>query len=174
MHIMTLSNVTLLGAATFTGLMAGLFYSYSCSVAPALSKLPDEQYISAMQSINREIQNPVFFISFFGAIVLPPVTTYLSYSHQATAGFWLLLTATSLYLAGSFGVTALGNIPLNNALESFNLSAASKEAISIQRLSFESRWNALNIIRTVSSILSFILILIACLQYYSTNSSAVN
>jgi uncharacterized membrane protein len=170
---MTLSNITVLGAAIFTGLMAGLFYSYSCSVTIGLGKLPDEQYIAAMQSINRSIQNPVFFISFFGALILPPIATYLNYSQKASASFWLLLTATILYLAGSFGVTALGNIPLNNALESFNLSAASKEAISIQRLNFETAWNTLNIIRTISAILSFILILFACLNYFGEKISSV-
>jgi uncharacterized membrane protein len=169
-YIMTLSNITLMGSAIFTGLMAGLFYSYSCSVVPGLHKLPDEQYIAAMQSINRSIQNPVFFISFFGALILPPVATYLNYSGNPSASYWFLLAATILYLGGSFGVTAFGNIPLNNALESFNLSAASKEAISLQRLSFEPRWNALNIIRTVSAILSFILILVACFTFSFSRS----
>ena len=171
---MTLSNITLLGAATFVGLMAGLFYSYSCSVTIGLSKLPDDQYIAAMQSINRSIQNPVFFISFFGALILPPIATYLNYSQKSSTVFWLLLTATIIYLAGSFGVTAFGNIPLNNALESFNLSAASKEAISIQRVNFEPGWNTLNTIRTISAIISFILILLACLNFLGEKLSSVS
>jgi uncharacterized membrane protein len=169
---MTLQNITLLGATTFVGLMAGLFYSYSCSVTIGLSKLPDEQYIAAMQSINRSIQNPVFFISFFGALILPPLTTYLNYPYISSNCFWLLLSAAILYLGGSFLVTVIGNIPLNNTLESFNLSGASKEAISLQRLSFEPKWNALNIVRTISSITSFILILIACIIFYGDRSVA--
>jgi uncharacterized membrane protein len=168
---MTFPNITLLGAATFVGLMAGLFYSYSCSVTVGLNKLPDEQYIAAMQSINRSIQNPLFFLSFFGALLLPPLATYLNYSYRSATGFRLLLAATILYLGGSFLVTAIGNIPLNNTLESFNLSGASKEAINLQRVNFEPRWNVLNTIRTIASILSFILILIACLFYYSDQSA---
>jgi uncharacterized membrane protein len=151
--------------------MAGLFYSYSCSVTIGLGKLPDEQYIVAMQSINRSIQNPVFFISFFGALILPPLTTYLNYPYVSSKCFWLLLSATVLYLGGSFFVTVFGNIPLNNTLDSFNLSGASKEAISLARLNFEPKWNALNIIRTICSVLSFVLILFACLVYYGDRSA---
>jgi uncharacterized membrane protein len=50
--------------ATVTALIAGLFYAYTCSVNIGLGKLPDEGYIAAMQSINREILNLLFFVSF--------------------------------------------------------------------------------------------------------------
>jgi len=161
---MTVSNAILMLTATCVALMTGLFYSYSCSVVPGLKFLRDAEYISAMQSINKAIQNPVFFISFFGAPLLLPVTTYMNYSHPQSTRFWLLLSATILYLAGVFCVTVFGNIPLNNALEKFNLLNSSKKIINSQRISFEQKWNNLNIARTISSILSLILVIIACIN----------
>jgi uncharacterized membrane protein len=166
---MTISNFTLIVTTTFTGLMAGLFFSYSFSVVAGLGKLPDIQYLMAMQSINREIQNPVFFICFFGALISLPVCTYFQYSVASSLVFRLVLLAAIIYLVGSFAVTAIGNIPLNNALDKFDVATAAKEAISAQRTAFESRWNNLNTLRTVASILSFILLVTACL-YHSGNA----
>jgi uncharacterized membrane protein len=143
--------------------MAGLFYSYSCSVVLGLALLPDAEYIAAMQSINRAIQNPVFFICFIGTLLLLPASAYLNYSQSAPVPFWLLLTAAILYVTGVIGVTAFGNVPLNNALDKFNLLTASKENISLQRTIFETRWNNLNTIRTISSILSLVLVIITCI-----------
>ncbi len=56
-----------------TGLSAGLLYSYACSVLPGLGQTSDRTFIDAMQQINKAIQNPVFFASFFGALALTAV-----------------------------------------------------------------------------------------------------
>jgi uncharacterized membrane protein len=161
---MTVPNIILLITATCTALMAGVFYSYSTSITLGLKMLPDPEYIAAMQSINKAIQNPVFFIAFLGSLLLLPVSSYMNYSHSVSTKFLLILGATIIYLAGVFCVTAFGNIPLNNTLEKFDLLNASNEAITLQRKSFEIRWNNLNTIRTISSIVSLILIIIACIN----------
>lgn len=76
---MTAQNIILGITATLTALIAGLFYAYSCSVNIGLAKLPDSQYIAAMQSINREIQNPAFFLSFIGTLLMLPISTFFQY-----------------------------------------------------------------------------------------------
>ncbi len=168
---MTISNIFLLGATIFAGLMSGLFYSYSCSVMPGLNRLDDFQYVSAMQAINRAIQNPVFFISFFGVLIFLPVAAYLNYAQPVTAVFWYLLAATVIYFIGSFLVSVVGNIPLNNSLDKFDLASTTKESLHAQRKIFETRWTNLNTIRTVSSLLAFILSLLACLKCYENNAA---
>ncbi len=45
----------------FTGLIAGLFYGYECSVIKGSKTLHDGAYLQLFQSINRAIQNPHFF-----------------------------------------------------------------------------------------------------------------
>ena len=155
-------NILLVITATLTALSAGLFYAWSCSVMLGFARLKDREFISVMQKTNRAILNPVFFASFLGAPILLPISTFLSYG--SSPRFALLLAATFIYLAGTFGVTMFGNVPMNNALDRFDLESATDEAITQQRANFERRWNNLNTIRTITSTLAVILIVIACLS----------
>ena len=54
-------------AAVGSGLVAGVFFAFSSFVMPALRRLPDEQGISAMQSINKAAPTPVFMSALFGS-----------------------------------------------------------------------------------------------------------
>ncbi len=156
-----MTTVLLLITAVLTALIAGLFYAYSCSVVLGLGKLSDTEYLKSMQSINREILNPVFFLSFMGTAVLLPVTTFLFRGEQPA--FLFLLLASLAYLIGVFGVTMAGNVPLNNMLDQFDISGATAEAVKQMRDRFESRWNLLNNVRTVFSVISIALVTCACI-----------
>ena len=159
-----MKTLVLAAAATTTALMAGLFFAWSCSVTLGLARLTDEGYISAMQAINRAILNPVFFSCFFGSALLLPLSTYLYYDYTFPVRFGLLLLASLLYLLGVMGVTIFGNVPLNEALDAFNLASASAQDLAAQRTTFEGPWNQLNTIRSVASTLAIILVILACLQ----------
>jgi uncharacterized membrane protein len=159
----TTAEIILLCTALTTALIAGLFYAYSCSVNPGLGQLPAEEFIPAMQSINKAIQNPLFFLSFIGTAILLPVCTYVHYHTPLSLKFYLLLAAAILYLAGVMGVTIFGNIPLNDALDKFNMANADAAEILRQKMTFTKQWNRLHAIRTVISFLSLLLVLIACI-----------
>ena len=62
-------ELTLAGAVLTTGLMAGVFYAYAVSVNLGLAEQPDATYVATMNGINEKIQNPLFFVSFFGFFV---------------------------------------------------------------------------------------------------------
>ena len=160
----TLQTFIVASAALTTALMAGLFFAYFCSVNPGLHRLSDTAYLTAMQSINRAILNPVFFIVFLGAPILLPISTWIYYNQPVSFRFLLLLCSTVLYLVGVLGVTALGNIPLNEALDSFNLQTATLEEIAAQRAKFEVPWNAWHTVRTIASILTTVFVIAACLS----------
>ena len=159
---MTVANILLLITAAKTALMAGLFYAWSCSVMPGLARLSNREFVASMQAMNRAIQNPVFFAAFFGAPLLLPVSAFLHYDESPR--FPLLLAAGLIYLTGTFAVTIFGNVPLNNTLDRFKLESAAEEEIVSQRANFERRWTNLNTVRTASSTLSLILVLIALLN----------
>ncbi|WP_027379535.1 chryseobasin maturation helper ChrI [Chryseobacterium daeguense] len=150
----------LIVTATVTALIAGLFYAYSCSVVLGLSKLSDTEYLKSMQSINREILNPVFFISFMGTAVLLPASTIFYRSQNPV--FIFLLLATLAYLIGVFGLTIFGNVPLNDQLDKFDIMNSTPEAIKEMRDRFENSWNFFNNIRTVFSLITIILTICAC------------
>ena len=159
---MDISTKTLiLGAAVLlTGLSAGLFYAWSVSVIPGTKKVPDLAYLETMQSINRAILNPAFFLVFFGSMVLLSISTVYEY-HGHRWSFVLILIATSLYLCGTIGVTGLGNVPLNNQLEALKIEEMSVEKLKGFRTFYEIRWNRLHLIRTLFAVGSFILSIIA-------------
>ena len=162
--MLSFQNFILIITATTTALIAGLFYAWTCSVIPGLARLSDTDFVRAMQSFNIAIQNPLFFLSFMGTAILLPFCTYLDYCQPTTTRFYFLLAATIFYLLGVLAVTIFGNVPLNEELAGFDLDAASSEAIAAQREKFVKPWNRLNMIRTVSSAISIILVIIACLS----------
>ncbi|MET3528966.1 DUF1772 domain-containing protein [Chryseobacterium flavum] len=160
---MKMETLLLIITAVLTALVAGLFYAYSCSVVLGLGKLPDAEYLKAMQHINREILNPVFFMSFMGTAILLPLSVFILRGDQPV--FILLLAAALTYLIGVFGVTIAGNVPLNDMLDKFDVAGSTAEAIKQMRESFENRWNLLNNIRSVFSLISIILVIGACIRY---------
>lgn len=140
------------------GLMSGLFYSWSVSVMRGLKDLPDREFIVAMQSMNRAILNPLFFVAFMGAGILLIVSCVQHFQKPLDLRYLLLLSSTFFYLTGVFGVTVTVNVPLNNRLDVFNLETPDFNEIKKIRTDFETRWNFFNNIRTICSILSFITI----------------
>jgi uncharacterized membrane protein len=160
----TLQIILLASAATTTALMAGLFYAYSCSVNPGLSRLADAPYLAAMQSIKRAILNPLFFIGFMGTALLLPLNTWINYGQPIYIRYWLLLSASLVYLIGVIAVTMLGNVPLNEELDLFNVNTASPAELAVHRSTFELPSNQFNTIRTVFSLLAVLLVIAACLS----------
>ncbi|MEJ5106041.1 chryseobasin maturation helper ChrI [Chryseobacterium sp. MYb328] len=160
---MKMTIVLLIITAVLMALIAGLFYAYSCSVVLGLGKLSDVEYLKSMQSINREILNPVFFLSFMGTTILLPVSTFFLRGEQPV--FIFLLLATLAYLIGVFGVTVVGNVPMNDQLDQFDISGSTVEAIKQMRENFENRWDFLNNVRTVFSIVSITLVVCACIWH---------
>lgn len=163
-----MTKIVFVLSALATALMAGLLYGYTCSVNPGLHQLPDNQYLAAMQSISRAIQNPFFGASFMGALILLPLNVYLHRQERHTSRFRLLAAAAILYAFGVIGVTALGNIPLNNALDALDLSNATPAMLQQQRALFEGPWNGYHWIRTVCSIGVEVLVILAGLQQKGT------
>jgi uncharacterized membrane protein len=155
---LSIKSTTLLVAVLLTGLSAGLFYAWMVSVIPGTRKVVDLTYLETMQSINRAILNPAFYMIFFGSVLLLAISTIQHY--QAGNLFWWLLTASIVYLIGTFGVTVFGNVPLNDALDVLNLSELTNNQIVEFRKDYEQKWNRLHLIRTVFAVLSFLISLL--------------
>ena len=153
---LSIKVITLFAAVILSGLSAGLFYAWQVSVIPGTKQIEDVTYLETMQSINRAILNPAFFIVFFGTLIALVGSSIYEF-HSNKLVFGLIVLASVFYAAGTFGVTALGNVPLNNELEGLKLSDLSSERASAFRTYYESNWNRLHLIRTIFSLLSFLL-----------------
>jgi len=164
-----MANIILIITTVTTGLIAGLLYAYMCSVNIGLGRLPDKEYLSAMQSINKAIQNPLFFVSFLGTVPLLLLSTWVNYNQPLLPRFYYLAVASVIYLVGVLGVTMLGNVPLNEALAHFDLKSATEHDIVNQRVLFEKPWLLLHNIRTIASIVCLVLVVIS-LTYPGENN----
>ena len=112
--------------------------------------------IQTMQSINREILNPYFFLVFFGSLILLSVSS-ISQLNIGKWAFGFMLSASIIYLLGTLGVTMFGNIPLNNKLDVLDLTQMDSEALAAFRSYFEENWNRLQHIRAGLSVTAFLL-----------------
>ena len=111
--------------------------------------------------MNRVILNPAFYLVFFGAVLLIPLSAALNFRSDSNTIFWLLITSAVIYWIGSFFVTVFGNIPLNNLLDKTNLNVISPEDAKNLRSSIETKWNNFNLIRTITSAISFMILIIS-------------
>jgi len=161
---LSLKNTTLFISTILTALSAGLFYAWVISVIPGTKKISDQAYIETMQSINREIINIGFLSIFFGALFFLIVTSVAHFQTKVDMSFYLTLSATLFYLMATVGVTMFGNVPLNNIIESFDLTTFSEIDYKHARLAYEEKWNRLNMIRTVGALISFVLVLWALVR----------
>ncbi len=143
-----LLRVVTLISALGSGLMAGFFFAFSVSVMTALGRLPPAQGIAAMRSINAVVINPVFLIAFFGTAVACVAVAISALSSWHRPGAAYLLAGALLYLAGSFLVTIVFNVPRNDALAAVDPSSAAGAALWA---SYLTAWTAWNHVRTAAA-----------------------
>lgn len=159
----TLETILISVLILLTGLSAGLCFTWTNAITPGIGRLDDQVYLLSFQQMNRTIINPLFFVVFFGPSILGFICLYWFKGSPATL-MWLLASATATYFFGVVLVTIFGNVPLNEMLDKIDLKIASKNELGQLRENFELKWNRLHLIRTITSVISFLLLLLALIQ----------
>jgi uncharacterized membrane protein len=157
---LTLNLSSLLVTTFFTGLTAGLCFTWANAVTPGIGRLDDLGFLHAFQQMNRAIINPIFIVVFMGPMITHIANIFLFKSDNSTV-FWLVLTAAILYLIGLVLMTVLGNVPLNEMIDKVDLLSATPEELASLREQFEVRWNRFHIVRTITTSLSFGLLIVS-------------
>lgn len=153
----------LVAATATTGLVAGLFYAYSCSVLPGLRRTGARASIDAMQRINIAIQNGWFALSFAGSIVLTAAAAALHLGDGRGAVLLPTLAALLCHVL-AIAVTAGLNIPLNNALAAAGRADEIAEPTAVWRR-FDRPWSRWNLVRTLLGVAALVLLCWALVQY---------
>jgi uncharacterized membrane protein len=143
-----LRTAALIAATLTTGMIAGLFYAYSCSVMPGLRRADAAVLVEAMQQINRAILNGWFMLCFLGAALFGAVAVILVAVDGDTAVLVPAALGFTLYVV-QLAVTGRINIPLNNGLD-----AAGSSDPEAARRTFERPWVRWNNVRTVLCVLA--------------------
>ena len=104
-------RIALLLAATITnGWMAGLFYSYSISVMPALRRADAAMFVEVMQRINTAIQNGWFALGFGGALLFSAAASIL-YAFSGPAAVLVPVIIGLVLYAAQLAVTVASGSP---------------------------------------------------------------
>ncbi|TNH26010.1 DUF1772 domain-containing protein [Micromonospora orduensis] len=140
-----LRTASLFAATLTTGLTAGLFAAFAYAVMPGLGRTDDRTLVLAMRRINESILNGWFAVCFGGALAftLLAAALHLGGGHRAVLP-WIVAGLVSYLVV--LGVTAVVNVPLNNAL-----ARAGDADPAAARARFERPWVRGNVVRAVAS-----------------------
>lgn len=148
-------------AVCTTGIIAGTVFAYANSVMPGLRKSDDRTFVLSARHLTSSVANPTFLVISNGALLAQigfvGVAVYLQQFDTVLLGSIALVCYVATLL-----ITFLGNLPLNKAIISAELPNSDSGWKEL-RVHFESRWTSLNLLRTMTCILSVSLLLIALL-----------
>jgi uncharacterized membrane protein len=147
-----------LGAVLGCAMMSGLYFVFSNTIMPALAKLEPSQGILAMQTVNRTILNPLFLLLFVGSAAVCAVLVIFALGKLPASNAILLILGAVIYLAGSPILTAMVNVPLNDALAALTPNATGS---ADGWASYLQNWTTWNHVRTVTSLVAALFLLIA-------------
>lgn len=141
-------SVTLI-TALGCGTIAGVFFAFSSFVMKALARLPPNDGIAAMQSINVLAVNSWFLAAFLGTAALCVLVIVAALVQWSEPFAVFLLLGGLAYLAGCFLVTVVFNVPMNNALAALPAEAPDR----VDRwTTYLANWTTWNHVRTVASL----------------------
>jgi uncharacterized membrane protein len=139
-------------AVVGAGLTVGTLFAFSAFIMSALVRLSDAEGVRAMQQINKTVYTPWFMGPFFGTTLLSVGAIALALMNT-DQGWWLpLFTAGLLFVVGVFGVTAVGNVPLNKKLAGLDPDDAAAAEFWRRYVVVWTRWNHTRVVLGVLSI----------------------
>jgi uncharacterized membrane protein len=145
-----LVSVVALAGMLGSGLIGGVFFAFSNFVMPALVRSPPAEGVAAMQTINVTVLNRGFLGVFLGTAVLSAGAIGLGVMAGGVSG-WACVLGGALYGLGTFAVTGVRNVPLNNALVHVEPQADDAPAAWSD---YARRWTFWNHVRTVAALLA--------------------
>ncbi|MGG6897574.1 DUF1772 domain-containing protein [Rhizobium sp. BR 315] len=146
-----ITNIALIIAALSSGLLAGVYFAFSTFVMQSLARLPVDQGIAAMQSINVTIVRSPFIVVFMLAAALSVFIAAMAIVYWRGGVSVMMLAGAALYIVASFLSTIVFNVPLNDALDKVDGHTAEAAQLWTTYLSDWMQWNH---VRTVASLLA--------------------
>lgn len=157
MKNMSALDLLALAAAIGSALIGGTFFAFSSFVMGALGKLPAPQGIAAMQSINLVVLNPIFLGVFVGTALLGVAIAVAALRGFGAAGAGWLLAGAILYVAGTFLVTLVFNVPRNEALAKMTPDTAEAARLWADYLVTWTTWNTVRAAAAIAALVAFVL-----------------
>jgi uncharacterized membrane protein len=153
MSLKTAQVISLVGATATAGLAAGVFGLYAHTIMRGLGKTDDRTFVGAFQAIDRAIMNPLWMLTFFGALVLSGVAAAL-YLRQDDGGALPWVVAALVLYALVVVITISVHVPLNDDIKAAG-DPAQIDVAAVRDAFHETRWVAWNVVRVLASTAAF-------------------
>jgi uncharacterized membrane protein len=153
MSLKTAQVVSLVGATATTGLAAGVFGLYAHTIMRGLGKTDDRTFVGAFQAIDRAIMNPLWMLTFFGALLLSGLAAVL-YLREDDGGVLPWVVAALVLYALVVVITMAVHVPLNDDIKAAG-DPARIDVATVRAAFHETRWVAWNVVRTLASTAAF-------------------
>lgn len=154
-------------ASFFCSLVAGFLFAFAVVVMPGIRNLGDREFLLAFQEMDGVIQRgqPLFGFVWLGSALALVAGLALGVGQVAGLDRVLLVFACGVYLLGVQLPTFIVNIPMNNALQAFDIDGADEATRRSARERFEPRWNRWNLIRTSLAALTSAILVVFLIRF---------
>jgi uncharacterized membrane protein len=146
--------------ALWSAVIGGVFSAFSEFVMSGLLRTAPAGGIEAMQHINRTVIKTQFVAGIISIAVFSVLFAIYSMTIFEGPALVTLILAPIVYLPSVFLMTMFGNVPMNNRLERLDHKTFEAETYWIE---YGRDWTRLNHIRTLGSILTAGLYIIAAI-----------
>ncbi|XOV86445.1 MAG: DUF1772 domain-containing protein [Pseudomonadota bacterium] len=142
--------------AVSSGLMAGVYATFSAVIMKSLTRLEPDHAIQAMNAINRTIVRTAFMPLFFGSTLVGALMALHGFWSWQGPGALHAVAGGVIYVAGMFVSTIVVNVPLNNALARINPGTGDPTQ---HWDDYRVRWTRWNSARAIASGLTLVICL---------------
>ncbi|MGH4016681.1 MAG: DUF1772 domain-containing protein [Pseudonocardiaceae bacterium] len=146
--------VTLLPATVTMGLTAGVFGDWAHTIMRGLGTTDDRTFVGAVQALDQAIINPLFMLTFMGALAFTGVAAVLYLRDDDHSVLPWVAVAFGLYLA-AFVITMAVHEPLNYVLRAAGDPDRIANLAAVRDAFHETRWVAWHIVRTIATTAAF-------------------
>lgn len=157
----SLMTIAICAALVGSALIGGIFFAFSNFIMKALQRVPAPEGILAMQTINITVLNRGFLGLFMGTALLCLIIAVIAIAEWEMARSPYLLGGAVAYIGGTWFVTVLGNVPLND-----KLAGAEREHPESMEVwaHYLERWTKLNSQRAGAAVSASTLFLIGLIS----------
>lgn len=137
-------------AVLFCGALFGFFLAWDVSTIHGLDRITSGIAIQAMQAMNASVRNPGFAVIYFGTPVVLLLALGALWWRGSRGAAALMAAAFALVAGGVLLLTAVVNVPMNQALAAAGLPA-DPQAQAALWAGYSPRWQNANHIRSLAS-----------------------
>ena len=143
------------------GLVSGVFLAFSGFVMKSLGAAQPAGGIESMQIINIKVMPTIFMVLLIGMSFLSPAFIYYANTNLTGLVANLIMAGAAIFFIGTFIVSLIFNIPMNEKLAKMDYSA---DETATYWKHYVKRWTFWNSVRTWSSAIAAICFLLAVIE----------